>query len=308
MFVGVDRNYGWGLLFSNPAWNLAQGTNIPLVISFDSSAPWSGTANVIDSHLAKVPMQANSTLINLFRGARMMNINANGQRLGFALDGTSRLMIGLSRCVATALAVEHGDPPPTFAEAPSAPPTRSVAPSANPAPQTIRTAELETEVAATRIATNLLLQAKLPNARLLSATETPSGLKGRGAVWTSDFGLGAVELLSAATGKDPQQVASNMLSGDAGQCKGDFASSRSSELVDGRILTKANSLCTDSTGTRTYRYFILQSDQVGYVVYALAGPDAARGSNVGAGGSPAPTMRDADFQTAAVKAAFIQSR
>jgi hypothetical protein len=167
--------------------------------------------------------------------------------------------------------------------------------------QASRTDELEVEVAATRIASNLLLQAKLPNARLLSAAETPDGLKGRGAVWTSDMGAGAVELLSATAGKDPQQVASSMLSDDAGRCKGDFASSRSSDLVDGKIVTKANSLCTDSGGAHTYRYFILQADPSGYVVYALSGA----GSGPGAPGASGPApMKDADFQVAAVKAAF----
>jgi hypothetical protein len=166
-------------------------------------------------------------------------------------------------------------------------------------------AALELEMAATRIATNLLLQAKLPNARLLAGTETPADLKGRGAVWTSDMGLGAVELLPASTGKDPQQVASSMLSGDASQCKGDFASSRSSELVDGKIVTKANSLCTESSGMRSIRYYILQAEPAGYVVYALAGSNAGSGASGGAGISTTPRMPDADFQTAAVKAAFI---
>ncbi|HBK07668.1 MAG TPA: hypothetical protein DDZ81_17750 [Acetobacteraceae bacterium] len=246
-------------------------------------------------------MQPDSTLVGLFRSARLMGIKVGNQTFGFALDGTSRLMVGLSRCVAAALAVERGEPPPVFADAP--PPVTPVR-SATPA-QEYRTAELELEMAATRIATNLLLQAKLPNARLLSGTETPAGLKGRGAVWTSDNGLGAVELLPASTGKDPQQVASNMLSGDASQCKGDFASSRSSDLVDGKIVTKANSLCTDSSGARTIRYFILQADPSGYVVYALTGPNAGNSGASSGSASTTPPMRDADFQTAAVKAAFI---
>src|ERR1700761_4838456 len=190
-----------------------------------------------------------------------MTIHASGKTFAFNLDGTSRLLVDLSRCVATALATERGDPVPKFAD-PSPTPTRSASPraSAPETPQESRTAELEVDLAATRIASNLLLQAKLPNARLLSAAETPEGLKGRGAVWTSDTGTGAVELLSATVGKDPQQVASSMLSDDAVHCKGDFASSRSSDLVDGRIVTKANSLCTDSGGAHAYRYFILQAD------------------------------------------------
>jgi hypothetical protein len=244
-------------------------------------------------------MQTDSTLIGLFRGARLMTIGVGGQNFGFALDGTSRLMVGLSRCVAAALAIERGEPPPTYSDAAPPPPTRTVNPPAPqaPIPQTNRSAELELEMAATRIATNLLLQAKLPNARLLGIPETPDSLKGRGAAWTSDAGFGAVELLSAAAGKDAQMVASSILADDASHCKGDFASGRSSDLVDSRIVTKVTSLCKDSDGARTFRYFIFQAEPAGYVVYALSGAS-------GGGAASQVPMQDTDFQAAAVKAAF----
>jgi len=113
------------------------------------------------------------------------------------------------------------------------------------------------------------------------------------------MGFGAVELLPASTGKDPQAVASSMLGGDAAQCKGDFASSRSSELVDGKVVTKANSLCTDSGGLHAIKYFILQAEPAGYVVYAVTVQNGSSATT-----AATPPIEDSRFQAAAVTAAF----
>jgi hypothetical protein len=129
--------------------------------------------------------------------------------------------------------------------------------------------------------------------------DTPARLKGRGAAWSSDLGEGAVALLPALVATDPQQAASQLISSDAATCKGDFASGRSSELVDDKLITKAFTGCKESTGTRAFRYFILQRPGSGFVVYELTGPTA---SSAEGGDSSAP--RDATFQAAAVKAAF----
>jgi hypothetical protein len=302
MFVAVDRDFGWGLMFQNMAWNMNPGSKIPLIARFDGSGPWTGDAVVVNSHLARIPMAPNSTLIRLFRGARQMTVDAAGQTFFFNLDGTSRLLVELAQCVTTALAVERGEPPPSFAAAPPPQPKpinpTAPAPVASTAPGIARNVQLETEMAATRIASNLLLQAKFPNARLLSEDQAPAGLKGRGAVWASDIGIGAVELLPSTVAKDAQKVASSMVADDSSTCKGDFVSGRSSDLVDNRIVVKASSLCRDSTGDHSYHYFILQSEVGEFIVYVLAGTSDA--DNAPSNGK----LSDADFQTVAVKAAF----
>jgi hypothetical protein len=296
MFVGVTRDFAWNLGFAHQQWNLAVSQDIPVTITFDGSSPWFGTARATTPRLAIVSMPPTSTLVGLFRGAYHMTVVAAGQTCSFNLDKTSRLMIELSHCVGTELAIERGEPPPSYADAsPTAPPSRSAVATNQPPPRAVAA---ELELAATRIASNLLLQAKLPNAHILSPTDTPAFLKGRGVAWTSDAGPGAVELLSAAAGKDPQQVATSLVSADATDCKGDFASGRSSDLVDNKVVTKAASRCKDSDGIRTFTYFILQGEPDGYIVYVLSGSGNAVGSQ------DSSTGRESTFQSAAVKAAF----
>jgi hypothetical protein len=294
MVVSIDRNFGWHLAFTSQAWNMTANQQIPVKLVFDTGAPWDGTASAINAQMATMPMANNSALINAFRGSTMMTAYASGQVFQFRLDGTSRLMAELADCVTTELAVERGEPPPHFADATPTPYKPAViAPPVTP-PQ-----DANLELAATRIASNLLLAANFPHARLLTTNDTPARLKGRGAAWSSDLGEGAVALLPASVATDPQQAASQLISSDAATCKGDFASGRSSELVDDKLITKAFTGCKESTGTRAFRYFILQRPGSGFVVYELTGPTA---SSAEGGDSSAP--RDATFQAAAVKAAF----
>jgi hypothetical protein len=291
MVVMITRAGGWSLAFGDDAWNLQPKQQIALAMTFDGQNPWSGMANTVNPHLASVTMATDSTLINAFRGAYQMQVQAEGRIFAFNLGGTSRLMVQLAQCVTTQLAIERGEPPPSFITTPATPP------SAPGAPTTAAASNAQIELAATRIASNLLLQAKLSNARLLSPNETPVGLRGRGAVWTSDAGLGVVELIAAPPGKDAQQVASSLVSDDANSCKGEFASGRSSELVDDKVITKAFTGCKDSNGVRAFRYFVVPTPNGPFVVYGLAGNNVAPPSQ----DSP---LSDTHFQAAALKAAY----
>lgn len=296
MTVSINRSFGWSLGFSNPTWALQQDQQVPLEIAFDGRAPWGGTANAINKTMVMVPMADNSVLINAFRAGLVMTVKGSERTFIFNLGSTSRLIVELVQCVKNELAIEKGERPPTFAANPQpGPPTRSASPTP---PQGATTAELE--LVATRIATNLLLQAKFPNAQLLTRAETPEAIRRLGVAWKSDVGFGAIELLPATAGADGQTVASSLLGADAATCKGDFVSGRSSELVDNTIVTKAFSGCKDSDGTATIRYFIIHRDGGPYVVFALA-PTVDNGAL-----RDAPAPNDTIFQAAAVKVAFTK--
>ena len=183
-------------------------------LTFDDGAAWNGMAIGIDAKSVTIPMTDNSALIYAFRAGNLMTVNAAGQAFQFNLGGTSRLMVDLARCVATELATERGEPTPRFADSTPVPiPAKPAIPPA-PRPQ-LQAQGGDLELAATRIASNLLLEAKFPHARLLASNETPPALKGHGVAWTSDLGLGAVWMLPASVASDPQQAASQLISSDA---------------------------------------------------------------------------------------------
>jgi len=295
----VNRNYQWYLGFSSQQWNLQIGQDIPVSMTFDSSAPWSGKARVINNHSVTVAMNDNASLISSFRQSLRMSVYAGGQVYPFDLNGTSRAIVDLVACVKAELAAERGEPPPMPApqhrEASTPPPLPTQPAAVRP------NVDADLELAATRIASNLLLQAKLPNAHILDREETPAGLRGRGVAWASDIGGGAVEILSAGAAQGPQQIASQLIDADAASCKGDFVSGRASELVDNTLVTRTFTGCKEAAGTQSVRYFILHKEGAGYIVYALTGSDAPNADNT----RPA-ALQDTAFQAAAIKAAFPQ--
>ena len=50
---------------------------------------------------------------------------------------------------------------------------------------------------------------------------------------------------------------------DAKECKGKFASGRTSELVDSDVMFRGFSACEDSKGTRVSQYFVVPRDRAG---------------------------------------------
>jgi hypothetical protein len=299
MFVSVNRGMGWTIGFRSEEWNLQPHQQIPLSISFDGQAPWSGSAIALDPHMVTVPMADDSRLITSFRGAYKMAITAAGRVYPFNLDGTSRLMISLVQCVQTQLAIEAGKPIPGFA--PQPPPAPRIANNIPPPPVPPPSAQYE--LLATRLASNLLLETKIPNARLLPTDLTPVQFRGRGVVWTSDAGVGAVILFPAAVaGKDAQQVTTWLISNDASACKGDFVSGRANELVDNTIVARSTTECRDSGGFHVHRYFTIPAlNSTDSIVFEVD-------TNTQEKTVPAPdsVLSDTNFQAAAVRAAYVK--
>jgi hypothetical protein len=293
MFVTINRMMGWSIGFFSNEWSLQPRAQIPLSISFDGQSPWSGSAVALDAHMVAIPMASDSRLITSFRAAYQMGITAAGKVYSFNLDGTSRLMVSLSQCVATQLAIERGEPPPNF------PAPQAVTKAVNTLPPS--PAAPQYELIAMRLATNLLLETKLPNAHLLAASEIPPQLRGRGVVWTSDAGAGAVMIFPAATaGKDAQQVTTWLISNDASACKGDFVSGRASELVDNTIVARSTTECKDSTGLHVHRFFTIPAaTNTDFIVFEIDHDGKDKPAP-----APASPLADSNFQAAAVKATY----
>jgi hypothetical protein len=87
----------------------------------------------------------------------------------------------------------------------------------------------------TQLATNFLLAAQLPRAKLLPRSDIPVQLTSYGAVWKADDAIGAVKIYPPQAGLTGLNLASQVIASDAQGCKGKFASARYSELVDNDV-------------------------------------------------------------------------
>jgi S1-C subfamily serine protease len=105
MSVAGFSDYTWGLLFSADNWRLTPKSELPLRFRIDTS-PWFDTkALVIDENVIVVRVAQDTTLYELFRHGRRLQLDDGGM-LDFQLTGTSKLMTELGACVTAELGQE----------------------------------------------------------------------------------------------------------------------------------------------------------------------------------------------------------
>lgn len=302
------RNMNWVLVIETPdAFRVAANTALPVTFQFDQGPRHQAAMRATSPNVIQVGMPPHADIVEAIRTGSVLHYEAaDGHRGNVRLGGTNRIASELTQCVGAQLANEKTAPA-------GAPPQQA----AQPNTQAIAA---QFELAATRIASNLLLQSRLPNGHLLGPGETPPMLQGKGAAWSSDAGVGSVMVLPNNAGKDVQQVALQTIIGGANGCAGDFAAGRSTSLVDDTLVTKAFTACSDSHGTHSLRFFILHRETSWYVVYAIVPPAGGTGAAArSASGATqasdtgrveqaadASPLEDANFQVAAVKSALYQ--
>jgi hypothetical protein len=278
LMVSVNQQLGWTLGFANPRWQLAVGQTFPADLTFDGRGPFHVYAKVLQPTFAVVGMPDNSQLINLFRGASGMTVFAADRLLNFNLTTTSAVLPALVQCVRDNAALP--------AVAPAPPVSSSLNPSG---------ADLHTE--ALELATNFILGAKVDNPRILGKGDTPAEYAAFGAAWTATDTAGTVKIIQVQPGTQGLEVAAQIVAADSKECRGKFASARTSDLVDSDVVFHGFSSCEDSAGVRSAQYFVIPRKAGGFVLFsvvsAMAGERAA---------SPPSEDRLAVFRKAALTA------
>jgi hypothetical protein len=104
---------------------------------------------------------------------------------------------------------------------------------------------------------------------LLARSETPISLVSNGAAWQSEEAFGFVRIVPPQQGIKGLDVASAVVASDAKDCKGKFASGRTSELVDSDVVFRGFSSCDDTDGARFSQYFIVSRNKGGFVLFSV---------------------------------------
>jgi len=271
--VTVDQGAGWALGFHNPKWTLTGNQTFQIALTFDGQRPFNVQGVAISGNLIRVPMPVDSTLIAEFRKAKAMTAFTQGQLFQFKLDQTAVLLPTLANCVAVVKQLgiaKAGDfsiklaPKPVAAAA--APPAAA---GGSPRPDSPQNLSAEMQIEAIELASNFILKTSLRNPRVLSRAEMPIAVAATGAAWSSDEAAGFVRIVPPREGIKGLDVASAVVATDARDCKGKFASGRTSELVDSDVVFRGFSSCEDSEGPRISQYFIVSRKKGGFVLFSV---------------------------------------
>lgn len=159
-----------------------------------------------------------------------------------------------------------------------------VAPKSAPRPAVNRSEESASQfrIEALRMATNFLLKAQIPNAKILGNDDVPKELAAYNSAWAADRTMGAVKIIPKQQDVKGIDIAARYAAEDSRKCGGKFASGRVSELVDSEVVFRGFSTCEDSGGFRTNQYFIVPRKKGGFVIFSV----------MASGGSSAQVTKD----------------
>lgn len=274
--VIVDKSYNWALGFTHQSWALTQGQKLPIVVSFDNKNTFNVVGVALSKNMVVVPMPTESSLVKSFRSARTMSAFAQGTLFQFKLDGTAVLLPALVNCVKTintgglAAATNFVAPVAAAMAAPKQAASPTNASSLQPERPQEGSAELQLE--AMQIASNFILKASLSHPSLLSHSQTPQTVAMAGVAWKADDATGFVRIVPPRANLSGLDVAAAIVGNDARDCKGKFASARTSELVDSEVVFRGMSSCEDSERSAIAEYFIFPRKAGGFVMFSVTTP------------------------------------
>lgn len=283
-YAQVTKNMTWDLAFSDDRWNLKVGEKIPITMIFDGRYKFDFMATAIMPSMVMVPMPDDSKLIHVFRQSIEMKAYARGNVFPFRLDGTSRLIPSLVQCTKDAIA-KFGSTPKVGTTLPS---------NTAPAPSSV-----QFDIEALRLATNFLLKAQIQNARVLSKDELPTELASYNSGWKGDGVYGAVKIIPTNSEVKGIDIAAKVAGEDSRECKGKFASGRTSELVDSEVVFRGFSSCEDTQGLRASQYFIIPRKRGGgFVLFSVTSSAPINGTSITQKEEKVSDFRKAAFEAA----------
>ena len=259
--VAISKDGSWRFGFINNVWHQTVGQNMPVDLTFDGRGPYHVYARAIQPNFVVVEMPSTSETVRLFRNAVQMNAFTSGQLFSFALTDTSVMIPALIQCVRNNGVSTASAPPPVVAS--PGPPPHDATNTSAPA------SDLHDE--AIELATNFVLNAKLDSPKILSRHDTPVEYAPYGADWRATGALGSVRIIVGGPDTKGIDVAAEVVAADARECKGKFASARSSEMVDSEVMFRGFSSCEDSGGSRTVEYFIVPRKKGGFALFSILG-------------------------------------
>jgi hypothetical protein len=268
--VMIDQAAAWSLGFQNPKWSFKTDDAFPIALTFDGQSPFNVQGVGVSENLMRVPMPTDSALIAQFRKAKVMTAFTHGHLFQFKLDSTAVLLPTLANCVAVVKqqgVANAGDFSVKLAPKVAAAPPVVAGGSMKPeSPQNLSS---EMQIEAIELASNFILKTTLHNPKVLTRSETPIAVASTGAAWSSDEAIGFVRIVPPKDGVKGLDVASAVVAMDAHDCKGKFASGRTSELVDSDVVFRGFSSCDDSGGARLSQYFIVSRKKGGFVLFSV---------------------------------------
>jgi len=276
--IGVTSNYNWGIMLSNPNWNLKKNEKIEMQLAVDGIPIESPTANATDKNSVTIPLKNPSAFKALQVGRNLVISNVYG-KYPFVLEGTERAMNSLLDCMKT----------------------QKEATNKPAAPKTPTQKERSTSFSmvqpseATVILTNMLNSAGVRGYKLLPPQSEDKGIS----LVFEDGGNGYFVASRGSDTPSADDYSSEIINIISKTCKGDFVSGKQVvPSTDGSVIRKVATTCRSADSTSAIDSTVVRKSN-GFLFWLSRGYEGSTNS-LAAG----PSEQAVKQQTGIVEAAM----
>jgi hypothetical protein len=262
--VNIDATIGIGV--SNPHWALSVGQSLDVGFFVDNFDPHFATASAVHSNLVVATLPSENGLFEKLRRGRLLTIKTvQGDSL-YNLDGTAASLKLALNCVVKYMNDGGKQKNRAFGNN-----TSSVVPSEVSVSSALERGQLVTMM------TYVLNASGISDYKILLPEETPADLKSFPVVWTATNITGTLATYAVQSGETLTTAASTLISSDAPNCAGEFASGVTSNVAEGSA--RVSTLCRSEKGELRTDYSILQNEGYFFVFATLITADESKASN-----------------------------
>jgi hypothetical protein len=254
LHFSVNNDGTMSLGIANESWKMDIGQRLDISVTIDNYSPDYSEAIVVHSDFAVATLPTNNGIFEKVRRGHNMRVRTIKGYLDFSLEGTSKALAAAYQC---ALAYSTR-PPQGGGELFPAAVGDGVSTGANAS--AVDRAELLT------LMTNILSESGVTGYKILRPDQVPETLRGYPVVWSADDVIGFLTAVRMSPGGNVQAMGPGVIAGDAGACKGKFASGSIQNSSDASTLFTA---CYDSKNSWKIDYTIVAANGYAYM-FAVA--------------------------------------
>jgi hypothetical protein len=255
----INRHHQWSVTFSEPAWNFTEGLSLNLVLRMGERDDLRGRAVAVGQRTLEVHVDDVISLLARLRLGGQLRVTAGGLAFEFQLADSDEVLSALSQCVLRHTAVPQN---PKNSKAP--------VPARPPQPQLTAATDAAADEEAKALAAAVIAYARIADARMLTPTYAPAGLRAA-AAWRSGLITGTVAVLHASEALKVEDLPTRLVEGDARTCRGAFFFVSDLDAIDHLPVARALTSCkTSDAVTLIYYLAVTRANGGFYLLTAMS--------------------------------------
>lgn len=236
LFFKMGAEYQIDIGITSPRWMLREGDRFKASLGVDDVAPFTGRGYAAAGNTAIFPIRTDPESFNLLRRGRVLDVTFSGRTYRYRLDGTSRALARLERCVFENR--EYQGPAVDVQ-------TASIEPAepASPVPDRYRMI-----IDAAAMTANIAASSGLSGFRIVTDEDARETAGSPDILWSSDRLVGFTNVFEGS-GDEALERRAAMLATSRERCRDIVRSATRREEINGVGVIHVVSECRDSRGS-----------------------------------------------------------